>query len=214
VTAPTRAARKRTPTLPATDGPAAASKGDLRRGEILTAARRILVDDGYDYLVLREVAARLGITLGNLQYYYPTRDDLLEAVIRAEFDRNRSDVAALAGAERPPRDRLGAIVRHLIDVWAKEGGRVYVVMSMLAIHHDRFARLHREMYESFYDGLVPVLAGIRPRATPAELRRTARLVTTLIDGALVQVPGRTFVADTVAAALEIAQRQKSLPTHE
>lgn len=213
MTAPTRPARKRAPKLPAAASAAPVSKGEQRRSEILAAARRILVDDGYDYLVLREVAARLGITLGNLQYYYPTRDDLLEAVIRAEFDRNRSDVAALAASKRPPRDRLADILRHLIEVWAREGGRVYVVMSLLAIHHERFARLHREIYESFYDGLVPVLAEIRPR-TPAELRRTARLVTTLIDGALVQVPARTFVADAVGAALEIAGRGKSLPTHE
>jgi AcrR family transcriptional regulator len=205
VTAPTRDAHKRPRSLPGGEK-TPASKGELRRGEIVAAARRTLVEDGYDFFVLREVAARLGITLGNLQYYYPTRDDLLEAVVRAEFDRNRNDIAALAASKRPPRARLAAIVRRLIDVWAKEGGRVYVVMSLLAIHHERFASLHREIYESFYDGLVPVLSELRPRATAAELRRTARLVTTLIDGALVQVPARTFVADTVAAALQIAER--------
>lgn len=185
---------------------ASRSKGERRRDEILAAARGLLVVDGYDHFILREVAARVGVTLGNLQYYYATRDDLLEAVIRAEFETNRRDVAALSAGKRPARDRLSAIVRHLIDVWAKEGGRVYVVMSLLAIHHERFARLHREIYGAFYGGLIPVLAELRPRATQAELRRTARLVTTLVDGALVQVPGRTLLADTVETAILIAER--------
>jgi AcrR family transcriptional regulator len=179
-------------------------KGDRRRAEILDVARRLLVDHGYDRVVLRDVATRVGVTLGNLQYYFPTRDDLLEGVVRAEFARNQAEIAALSASTRPPRDKLAAITRHLIDVWAREGGRVYVVMSLLALHHRRFAALHREIYAAFYDGLLPVLRELRPHATAAELRRVARLVTMLIDGALVQVPGRTLVADAVATVLRIA----------
>lgn len=180
-------------------------KGALRRSEILAAARRLLVEDGYDRFALREIASRVGVMLGNLQYYYATRDDLLEAVIRAEFAQNQADVAAMAGAVRPARDKLAAITSHLIDVWAREGGRVYVVMSLLALHHPRFRALHHEIYAAFYAGLVPVLREVRPRAPRAELIRMARLVTTLIDGALVQVPSRTFIAEAVAAVLRIAE---------
>jgi AcrR family transcriptional regulator len=183
---------------------AAPGKGERRRQEILLAARSLLVDDGYDFFVMREVAARVGATLGNLQYYFATRDDLLEAVVRSEFERNQREVAALSSGRRAPRAKLAAIVRHLIDVWAKEGGRVYAVLSLLAIHHRRFARLHHEIYEAFYESLLPVLGELRPGAKAGELRRIARLVTTLVDGALLQVPDRAFLADTIAAATDIA----------
>ena len=183
---------------------APARKGDRRRAEILATARRLLVEEGYDRFVLREVANRVGVMLGNLQYYYATRDDLLEAVVRAEFARNQSETAALAAGDGPPRERLAAITRHLIEVWAREGGRVYVVMSLLALHQPRFRALHREIYTAFYAGLVPVLRELRPRARRPELLAVARLITTIIDGALVQVPSRTFVADAVAAVLRIA----------
>ena len=181
-----------------------ARKGARRRTEILDVARRLLVERGYDRVVMRDVATRVGVTLGNLQYYFPTRDDLLEGVVRAEFARNQAEIAALSSGPRPARQKLAAITEHLIDVWAREGGRVYVVMSLLALHHRRFAKLHHEIYAAFYDGLLPVLRELRPGATTAELRRVARLVTTLIDGALVQVPGRAFVADAVATVLRIA----------
>lgn len=184
----------------------AIAKGDRRRAEILDAARRLLVEDGYDRFVLREIASRVGVTLGNLQYYFATRDDLLEAVVRAEFARNQADVAAITTRAGTPEVRLAAITRHLIDVWAREGGRVYVVMSLLALHHPRFRKLHHEIYGAFYESLVPVLRELRPRAWRAELLDTARLVTTLIDGALVQVPGRTFVADAVAAVVRLARK--------
>jgi len=181
------------------------SKGQQRQQEILAAARRLLVEDGYDCFILREVAARVGVTLGNLQYYYATRDDLLEAVIRTEFARNQREIAELSAGARPPGEKLASVVRHLIHVWAREGGRVYVVMSLLAIHHPRFAALHREIYGAFYEGLLPVLGEMRPKLKAVELRRRARLVTALVDGALVQVPGRTFLADAVAAALAVAE---------
>ncbi len=183
----------------------AARKGDRRRTDILAVARALLVDHGYDRFVMRDVATRVGITLGNLQYYFATRDELLEAVIRSEFARNQAEIATLSDGPRPAREKLATITRHLIDVWAREGGRVYVVMSLLALHHRRFAALHHEIYAAFYDGLQPVLREIRPAAKPAELRRLAQLITTLIDGALVQIPGRTFVADAVATVVRLAE---------
>jgi len=185
--------------------PPVARKGELRRAEILAEARKLLVDDGYDCFVMREIAARVGLQLGNLQYYYASRDDLLEAVIRAEFERNQREVAALATGERPPRRKLDAIARHLIEVWAKDGGRVYAVMSLLALHQPRFRALHREVYAAFYEGLLPVLREFRPRASRAELMSRARLITTVIDGALVQVPDRAFLGRAVATVGKIAE---------
>jgi len=179
-------------------------KGEARRAEILGAARAVLVDEGLDRFVLREIAARVGLVLGNLQYYYATRDDLLEAVVRAEFARNQAEVAAIAAGRGAATGRLAAITRHLIDVWARSGGRVYAAMSLLALHQPRFRALHREIYLAFYESLLPVLREIRPDARRPELLGVARLVATLIDGALVQVPGRGFAADAVAAAVRLA----------
>ena len=183
----------------------AGQKGEHRRAEILAAARRLLVEDGYDRFVLREIAARVGVMLGNLQYYYATRDDLLEALIRAEFTANQAEIAAITTGPGSADTRLATVTRHLIAVWARDGGRVYAVMSFLALHQARFRRLHREIYAAFYESLLPVLRELRPRASRGDLLETARLVTTVIDGALVQLPSRTFVARAVAAVGTLAR---------
>jgi AcrR family transcriptional regulator len=180
-------------------------KGQSRRDEILEVARRVLVGDGWDRFVVREIAAGVGITLGHLQYYFATRDDLLEAVVRAEFARNQAEIRAIAGGPGAPADRLASIARHLLRVWGRDGGRVYAVMSLLAMHHPRFRALHRAVYRAFYQALVPTLAALRPDASGAELLATARLVTTIVDGALVQLPGRRFVDDAVAAVVGLAK---------
>ena len=117
----------------------------------------------------------------------------------------RGVLAELAASGRSPHKKLTAITKHLIEVWAHEGGRVYVVMSLLALHQRRFRALHVEIYSSFYEALMPVLRELKPRAGRAELLGRARLISTLIDGALVQVPDRNFLAQAVAAVLRIAE---------
>ena len=182
-----------------------ARKGDIRRAEILASARQLLVQDGYDRFALREIASRVGVMLGNLQYYYATRDDLLLAVVRNESERNQREVTALSSGAGAASARLAAITRHLINVWAHEGGRVYIVMSLLALHQPRFRALHHEIYSAFYASLVPVLRELRPREPRPALINVARLITSIIDGALVQIPSRSFIAAAVATAIRIAE---------
>jgi AcrR family transcriptional regulator len=67
------------------------SKGLQRREQILSVARKLLIEEGYNRFVLREIAAQSGITIGNLQYYFRTRELLLEAVTRSGM-RNRGGV--------------------------------------------------------------------------------------------------------------------------
>jgi AcrR family transcriptional regulator len=53
--------------------------------QILRAALAILIEQGHSALSLRKIAARCDLKLGNLTYYFPTKqkliDELLEAVI-------------------------------------------------------------------------------------------------------------------------------------
>ena len=81
--------------MPAAEQKRLTSKGLATRQRILEAARAILVDEGFERLILREVADRCGMTLGNLQYYFATRDDLLATLIQQEAD---ADIATIEAA--------------------------------------------------------------------------------------------------------------------
>ena len=51
-------------------------------GRIVLAARELLMDEGYAQFSMRNVAARAGVHLANVQYYFKTREDLVVARIR------------------------------------------------------------------------------------------------------------------------------------
>jgi AcrR family transcriptional regulator len=154
------------------------SRGEARGTELVALARTVLVGEGLDRFVLRDIAARAGMTVGNLQYYFPTRDDLLSAVVRAELDRDLGVLRALTtGASS-----LDEAAELLIGNWCDGGSNVYAAVALLAFHDDRFRDLNREVYETVYAELGPVLRTADPGAGDAEIAARARLVTALLDG--------------------------------
>jgi AcrR family transcriptional regulator len=63
--------------------------------QIILAARQTFQEDGYAGSATRRVAGRVGITLGNLQYYFRTKEELLRAALQASDDLLRSTIGAL-----------------------------------------------------------------------------------------------------------------------
>ena len=174
----------------APDQNAKQTKGQKRKAEIVELARELLVREGYDQFVLRTIAERAEIKLGNLQYYFPTREDLLETVGEQEFFRGLQMVHEAAASSATPKEKLTQLVQKLVGDWQQTGGRVYAVISMLALHQDRFKQLHERQYRLFYRSVGDLLRALDPNATNDVLLRKARLVTTLMDGALFQVATR------------------------
>ncbi len=152
---------------------------------MLATARELLVEDGFDQFVLRRVAAKAEMKLGNLQYYFATRDDLLEAVIRAEFDRDLDALRLATTVESA--EGLKTAARALVRNWTTGAGSIFGTMSLLAYHHDRFRELNREIYEIFYRELGVLVRQVTPTLREAEIAARARLITSVLDGVAMQI---------------------------
>jgi AcrR family transcriptional regulator len=161
------------------------NRGQVRRDALLATARELLVEEGFDQFVLRRVAAKAEMKLGNLQYYFATRDDLLEAVIRAEFDRDLEAVRLATTVESA--EGLKTAARALVRNWTTGAGSVFGTMSLLAYHHERFRELNREIYETFYRELGVLLRRVSPGLREAEIAARARLITSVLDGVAMQI---------------------------
>jgi len=157
----------------------------LRSTEILQVARRLLLEEGLDNFVMRRIADLAEMRLGNLQYYFPTRDDLLEAILRAEFEADLAALQESTGTKDAPA-LLGRTVRLLVDRWLADEGNVYTPIGALALHDDRFKQLWNEVYGQFYVLLGALIERIDTAASASEIRVRAILITSLIDGATIQ----------------------------
>ena len=77
-------------------------RADARRNreEILDIAREMIATEGVD-ASLRDIARRAGVGIGTLYRHFPTREDLLAAIIDGGVRRLSDRAVALAAAEPP-----------------------------------------------------------------------------------------------------------------
>ena len=162
------------------------SRGEASRERILETARALLEEEGLERFILREIAKRAEMRLGNLQYYFAARDDLLAAVIRSEFERNLERIRALDEESSDLGEHLERFSELLIREYTSPGGKIWAVLSLLRLHKPRFRRLSEEIYQAHYDTLADTLRSFGVRGTEGALREKARLITAVLDGAALQ----------------------------
>jgi AcrR family transcriptional regulator len=61
-------------------------QGASRRGEILDAAKRLFLTDGFERATIRKIAASVGVSSAALYLYFPDKDAILRAIAESTFE--------------------------------------------------------------------------------------------------------------------------------
>lgn len=93
----------------------ARSNEETRRGEIVDAALRLILKNGFHNTTLDQVAAQAKVSKGLVSYYFPKKDELFLAVLQLMIERLRGDLESAYRADLPARDRLRLNFRNLFD---------------------------------------------------------------------------------------------------
>jgi AcrR family transcriptional regulator len=89
----------------------------MRRQEILRAAAKVFASRGYEGASLREIGEVIGISKGNLSYYFAIKDDLLFEIVNGLHDRLLELADEWPTFPGPPRACLGHALRsHVLMV--------------------------------------------------------------------------------------------------
>ena len=175
---------------------------EARRREILAAASRLFRARGLHGAGMREIAAELGMTAGNLYYYFPSKQALLAYCQEATLDTLLEGSEELAAAEGGGSDAV-TLLRRLIEshvVCLNEtypGSLAHLETEALAPEARRALLAKRNGYERRIAALVE--AGIRD----GELRPCdPKLATRALLGA-VNWTVRWFSAEGEKSAAEV-----------
>jgi TetR/AcrR family transcriptional repressor of nem operon len=90
-----------------TSGLPAAAGG--KRERLIAAARQMLYEHGAEKTTLAEIAAAAGVPLGNVYYYFKTKDALVSAVLGA-LGETYDVMSARLDQEPTPAGRLKALI--------------------------------------------------------------------------------------------------------
>ena len=105
---------------------------EQRRQDLVQAAVQLLAEKGFEGLRTREVAARAGVNIATLHYYFPTKEALIGGVVEYAMGRFRSTLAPHGSADQQLRNHLRAVRRLL-----REEPEVGSVMGELALRSSR-----------------------------------------------------------------------------
>jgi TetR/AcrR family transcriptional regulator, transcriptional repressor for nem operon len=85
-----------------------------KRERLIGGALQALHAQGVESTTLADIAALADVPVGNVYYYFKTKDELVEAVIAAHAEEIETRLAALEH-HRTPKARLKAFVRMLTE---------------------------------------------------------------------------------------------------
>lgn len=120
-----------------------------RREQIAEAVCRLAGRQGLDAVTLRHVAAEAGVSMGRVQHYFTTKDDMLLFAFRAiseRYERRLEAAAAGLGPSPTPRALLRTLLIEMLPLseQAKAEAPVFVAFLARAVVQPRLAEFQQE----------------------------------------------------------------------
>jgi len=160
-------------------------KGFGRARDILLAARSLLAREGYAGLSMRRVAQDAGMSLSNVQHYYGSKEQLLEALLLTIMDefQSKMDRIAVAMAGRPQVERfLSTVDMFLDEITDPEMHAIFFEIWALASRHRFASNLMGKMMGRERRAVHGLIRGLNPAIDDARCMERAVLIVAQIQG--------------------------------
>lgn len=159
-------------------------RGAARREAIMKAASDVLLERGYAEFSARAVAAKAGLRLSHVQYYFPSPADLVAALLdRFIHDYGDAVLTRFKTARGAPETRLRKVLELLLtDEDYRNCGLFMLEVSGLAARNEGISAALARYYDLYARGFADMLRVINPDLAAAERARRARHCVALIEG--------------------------------
>lgn len=102
---------------------------EVKSQAIMDCAAALFAKEGYPSAKMQDVAKACGATKSMLYHYFPTKDDLLFAMLMEHLERVVSSVEGAITSQTPPREKLLAMVQVYTQKSAQSRRRHMIAMQ-------------------------------------------------------------------------------------
>ncbi|MGA9874615.1 MAG: helix-turn-helix domain-containing protein [Solirubrobacteraceae bacterium] len=158
---------------------------DLKRKQILDAAEKLLLRNGYEATAMAQVARRAGVANNAVYWYFPSKDDLLAAVLGRRQERALENLPARETLT--PDEQALAMLTQLDQV-----AKLTATVHERAQHSTAVAEMH-EAFHAAADRLLQSLlqdAGLNAN----DAAQAAKAMMALVEGIHLHEPDRDTAA--------------------
>lgn len=147
---------------------------EQKRSELIDAARRLFIEDGYDATSMAAIARAAGVAPNTIYWYFGDKDDLLIAVLDAVLADALADYASLV--DQPLEEQVLWTVQHLQQM-----------RRLVATVHARIGRSEalNAWHDAFHAATEGLLrAQLAPRIDPATIDAEVKIAVFTVEGLL------------------------------
>jgi AcrR family transcriptional regulator len=110
------------------------ARNDLYRQHIFDVAEQVFADRGFETAKVQEISAQAGLSMGTIYAIFPSKDDLLRAILEARGEELRQLVRDVTARHVPPRQALTNLAEAYIGYF---------------VNHPNFLRMHLQVGTSW-----------------------------------------------------------------
>lgn len=171
---------------------------------ILDSAETVLREHGYAGFTTRRVADAAGIAPGNLAYHFPTKLELLRALIKRLMTHYS---ARFQEALQPPGRGLESLMRLLLEESvSEEGSSLFRELWAMALHDEVVREAVDDFYDELIEGVQTALTRSYPAANPQDVRDLVQLLAVISEGTTVLYGTRRSRLVPYSRMIELAVR--------
>lgn len=150
---------------------ARANDYELKKQMILDRAVALIAGKGFDAATMSDVAAACDASKSHLYHYFPSKEDLLFAIVKEHITEQVAVLSAIAQEPGPATDRFARFVAAFVREGAKSRNHHLVLMNDVKFLPARQREEIRELEQDLVRIMVGLLHEINPeRMAPAKVQ--------------------------------------------
>lgn len=128
-------------------------KGEQRKQELLKIAYKMFIEKGYDNTSVDEIIAEAGIAKGTYYYYFPSKEDTLEAVIDMMITEEVANAKGVVASQMPIPQKVAAVIYSL-----RPGQEEQNIAQVVESNENII--LHEKLNKRLIEEAVPLLSEV------------------------------------------------------
>lgn len=169
-----------------------------KRERLIAAARTLIQQNGYRHTSLADIARASGVPLGNVYYWFRTKDDLAAAVIDEHHAAHRAMLDEIDRSHDDPLQRMSALL-DVLDTGAEDTAKHGCPIGSLCLElhkggedaglpsrADAILRMQLDWFTAQFERLGARDPRVLARHVVAHLQGASLLATTLGDAGVLR----------------------------
>ncbi len=157
-----------------------------RREQILAAARKCFIDQGFHPTRMDDIAREADLSKGGVYFHFRSKQEVFDSLVEEEYAASMGFLRSVVEGEIPISDKMARLGEYYLEYFsaAPDAPRFFVVMGEMALRDNRLANRLLEMQTAYIEMVARLIEqGVAEGfLRPVDSRAVAAILKAILDG--------------------------------